>query len=356
METPTTLLSSPAGMRAVRIARRSLAIFVAATAFLAALSALLWNDRVELDRLGLETADTAPQPGAVSLTWFGVSTLLFDDGETQILIDGYFSRPGLADILFDRPVYNDAATINYVLNEYRMRRLAAIIPVHTHYDHAMDVGAIANRSKASILGSVSTANVARGAGVPEDQIVVVDATANEFRFGQFSVRLIESLHAPSGWRGSVPFDGSVDEPLAMPAEVSSWREGGCYSIVISHPQGTAIVQGSAGFIEGTLDDVEADVILLGVAMLDGLGRKYAERYWQSLVTATGAAYVIPIHFDDVTRPFGEIRSRPKIVDNLGRTVSWLKAFRDDWDPDTRIVLPPFGRPIALYPLPETPEA
>ena len=339
------------------LAWRSLAIAAAVVASLAALLALLWNDRVELDRLGLETADTAPRPGAVSLTWFGVSTLLFDDGETQILVDGYFSRPGIADIVFDRPVVNDAATINYVLHEYRMRRLAAIIPAHTHYDHAMDVGAIANRSKASILGSVSTANVARGAGVPEDQIVVVEPTANEFTFGQFTVRLIETQHAPFGWRGRVPFDGVVAEPLVMPAAVSAWREGGCYSIVISHPQGTAIVQGSAGFTDGALDDVKADVVLLGVAMLDGLGRDYAERYWQALVTATGARQVIPIHFDDVTRPFGDIRSPPKIIDNFGRTATWLEAFRQRWDQDTEIVLPPFGRAIMLYPSPEeTPEA
>ena len=31
----------------------------------------------------------------VKVTFFGVSTLLFDDGETQILLDGFFSRPSI---------------------------------------------------------------------------------------------------------------------------------------------------------------------------------------------------------------------------------------------------------------------
>ena len=37
-------------------------------------------------------------------------------------------------------VRKDVHYINYVMDEYRMRRLAAIIPVHSHWDHAIDVG------------------------------------------------------------------------------------------------------------------------------------------------------------------------------------------------------------------------
>ena len=135
---------------------------VAATALI-----LLWRDRPELYGNAWEAAVPAGAAAAdnVTVTWLGVTTLLFDDGETQILIDGFFSRPSLGDIIFDRPVANDAATINYALNEYGMRRLAAIIPTHSHFDHAMDVGSIANRSSASILGSPSTIAIARGAGV-----------------------------------------------------------------------------------------------------------------------------------------------------------------------------------------------
>jgi len=147
---------------------------------------LLWRERPSLDAIDWPSPAlaSAANADAVTVTWLGVTTLLFDDGETQILIDGFFSRPSLSDIVLRRPVDNDAATINYAMNEFRMRRLAAIIPVHSHFDHAMDVGAVANRSSASILGSESTAQVARGAGVPEDQITVVEA-ATSFEFGNF---------------------------------------------------------------------------------------------------------------------------------------------------------------------------
>jgi L-ascorbate metabolism protein UlaG (beta-lactamase superfamily) len=309
----------------------------------------LWRQRPSLDAIDWPTPAlaSAANADAVTVTWLGVTTLLFDDGETQILIDGFFSRPSLAEVVLRRPVDNDAPQINYVMNEFRMRRLAAIIPVHSHFDHAMDVGAIANRSSASILGSESTAQVARGAGVPEDQITVVKAAAS-FEFGDFRVTLRPIGHAPIGWRGSVPFDGIIEEPLTMPQPISAWRMGGGYTIIIEHPQGTALVQGSSAFKKYDLQDVAADVVFLGVGQLKSLGRNYAELYWQHTVTTTGSHSVYPIHFDDFTKPFGEVVLPPKIIDNFETTAQWLVEFQRRWDSDTSLFMPEFGKPIAIF--------
>ncbi len=309
----------------------------------------LWRDRPSLDNIHWPAPAVAGASAAdrVTVTWLGVSTLLFDDGETQILIDGFFSRPSLADLVLDRPVKNDAAIINYALDEFRMRRLAAVIPVHSHFDHAMDVGAIANRTSASIIGSASTAEIARGAGVPEDQITLA-AENQAYEFGQFKVTLLPARHAPIGWRGSVPLAGTIDAPLIPPQPVSAWREGRSYTVLIAHPEGTTIVHGSAGLLDGALHDVSADVAMLGVFGLDSLGRDYVEKYWQSLVTATGAHSVYAIHFDDFTRPFGEIVPGPKFLSDLSTIAEWFEALRDRWDTGTTLHLPEFGMPIAIY--------
>ena len=312
----------------------------------------LWHDRPSLAEIDWPAPvySSASVSDGVTATWLGVSTLLFDDGETQILIDGFFSRPTLMDAVMGRAIDNDAAMINYALDEFRMRRLAAIIPVHSHFDHAMDVGAIANRTSASVIGSASTAEVARGAGVPEDQITEV--TANQtYEFGRFTVTLLRSRHAPIGWRGTIPLAGTIDTPLIMPQPISAWREGGSYAIVIAHPEGTTIVQGSAGFTDGLLDGVSADVVMLSVGGLESIGQDYAEAYWQSLVTASGAHSVYLIHFDDFTRPFGEIEPAPRFLSDLNTTANWLETFRDRWDTGTQLFLPEFGRPIAIYPPP-----
>lgn len=332
-----------------RWARR--AAITVTTVVVAAAAALtwFWHDRVALD--GITWAPyplIEPRIDAVTMTWLGTTTMLFDDGETQVLIDGFISRPTIFDVVLRRPVSSDAATINYVLDEYRMRRLAAIIPAHSHWDHAMDVGALANRSSASIIGSESTANIARGAGVPEDQIIVTEPGAS-YTFGNFTVTMIASPHGPVGWGGSVPMAGTIDAPLEQPAPVQAYREGRSYSIVIAHPHGTTVVQASGGFTEHALDDVAADVVMLGVGLIEALGRDYAEQYWQAVVTRTGAKHVFPVHFDDPTRPFGEIQPYPRILGNFLKTVSRLEAIRDTWDADTRLHLPEFGKSVILYP-------
>lgn len=323
--------------------------FAAAFVIFMLLLTMLWRDRVALDDIPMPHAPAAAlDTGTVTIRWFGVSTLLIDDGTTQILIDGFISRPPLLDVLSQRPVFNDVATINRFLFENRINRLAAIIPSHSHFDHAMDVGAIANRSSASILGSETTANIARGAGVPEDQIVVIEDGA-EYSFGDFSVRLIESVHAPIGWGGSVPMPGEIDAPLEMPAPIGDFRAGTSYSIVVMHPLGSLLVQGSAGFREIALEDLKVDTVMLSVGLLEGLGRDYIERYWQKLVTSTGARVVVPVHFDDYTRPFGQIELAPRFLDNFSKTVRLLTEFRDTWDSNTRLYLPQFGVPFELYP-------
>ncbi len=333
----------------VTYAKRTAATIVIGAILIGVVAVMFWRDRPSIAAIDWPAPAIAStvSSDAVTVTWLGVTTLLFDDGETQILIDGFFSRPSIADILLGLPVNNDAAQINYAMNEFRMRRLAAIIPVHSHFDHAMDIGAIANRSSASILGSESTAQIARGAGVPEDQIAVVD-TATSFEFGAFKVTLKPVGHAPIGWRGSVPLDGVIAAPMTMPQPVSAWRMGGGFTVIIEHPQGTALVQGSAAFKEYELQDIAADAVFLGVAQLDSLGRDYAELYWQHTVTATGSHSVYPIHFDDFTKPFGEVVLAPRIIDNFEKTAGWLVEFTHRWDSDTSLFLPEFGKPIAVF--------
>lgn len=319
-----------------------------------ALVVVQWNDRPLLSDVGWPFyPEYEARPDAVTVTWLGVSTLLFDDGETQILIDGFFSRPSVADILFDVPVQSNAAEINFILDEYEMRRLAAIIPVHSHFDHAMDIGAIANRSSASILGSESIAQIARGAGVPEDQIAVID-NDGLFTFGEFTVTMIDSAHAPIGWGGAVPFAGEITKPLALPAPVSAWRSGKSYSIIVAHAQGTTLIQGSAGFLPGALDRVRADVVMLGTWGLDSLGYEHAEQYWLASVTSTGAKRILPIHFEDYTRPFGEIELSPRLLDDFTATARRLDKIRTTWDNDAQLYLPEFGKRVVLY-SPELPE-
>ncbi len=308
----------------------------------------LWQDRPSIDALRLQSTEIT-ETGAfgVKVTWLGSTTLLFDDDETQILIDGFLTRPGVLDIVFRRPIESDVATINYVLDEFRLRRLAAIIPVHSHYDHAMDVGAIANRSSAAVVGTESTANIARGAGVPDEQIILV-TNGDTLEFGKFTVTFITSRHVPNGVGDGHLIAGFMSEPLKQPADFTEWREGGSWSILISHLLGTTLVQRSAGFIDEALADTQADVVMMSVAGLTSQGRKYTRDYWHQVVEPTGATRVFVLHYDDSTQPFGQTKLFPTSIDNVVASVQWLDALAKASDRGIDILRPTFGEPAILY--------
>ena len=284
---------------------------------------------------GIPVRAAPADSSAVSVTWFGVTTLLFDDGETQILIDGFLSRPEFEDL--DSLAEPDAALIEQMARG-AFDRVAMITPVHSHFDHAMDVGAVAMATNATVVGSASTANIARGAGVDESRIVVVDDRHRQ-QFGKFTVEVIRSAHAPLV-NGGPPIPGTIDAPLEPPVRIGDWKEGGSFTIVVGHPAGTALIQGSAGYAEGALAGTAADVVYLGIGGLGSLGKDHAAAYFNEIVGPTGARCVVPIHWDDFSLPFGEIAWRGSIYD-----VEWLREFAAQRDPAPGLATLPFGEAV-----------
>jgi len=332
----------------LRFARIVLLAAAGLLAFLSLLFWRMWQIRGSVDSIGWEYAMVASEPGEhVTATWLGTTTILFDDGETQILIDGAFTRVGPLSTIFLRPVRSDIATINYAMTTYGMSRLAAIVPVQSHHDHAIDVGHVANRSNAVVLGSESTAMIARGADVPVDQYQVL-ASGETRQFGDFTIRLLANVHSPIGRDGQEIFPGVIERPLRQPARISEYRTGVAWSVLLSHPRGTTLVQGSAGFVEGLLDGESVDVVMASVAGLSGLGEAYTREFWAETVTSTEAPRVIAIHHDDFTAPFGEVRLSPDMFDKVLMTARWIDDVIAEGDGTTTIELPPFGKPIILY--------
>jgi L-ascorbate metabolism protein UlaG (beta-lactamase superfamily) len=315
----------------------------------------MWNDRPDPYRLGIPAADPSDgstRPGSsgghVTLTWLGVTTLLFDDAETQLLVDGFFSRPTLLDLALDREITPDVEAVDAALAAAGITQLDAVMTVHSHFDHALDTALVAQRTGAVVIGSQSTANLARGAGLPESRIRTASEEGGSWTFGRFRVEFVRSRHMPVNDAGDPPFPGRIEAPLAPPAPVSAWREGGSYTIVVHHPAGSTLVQGSAGFVPGALSGHRADVVLLGVGGLGRLGRAYTEDYWREVVSVTGARWVLPVHFDDFTLPYGEVGSFPRAIEDLEWSLGWLMELAGGEAAPVRLELPTFRQPIRLY--------
>lgn len=273
------------------------------------------------------TVASAGPDAELTVAWMGVSTLLVDDGTSALMTDGFFSRPSLLDVAL-RKLTPSAARIDEALQRAGVERLAAVLPVHTHFDHALDSAAVAERTGASVIGGESAANIARGQGLSEDRILVATPGA-PLTVGAFEVTLIESDHCPPD-----RFPGSITSPVVPPAKASAYRCGEAWSTLVAHrPTGRRLlIQGSAGFVPGALAGRHAEVAYLGVGQLGVQPERYIKQYWNETVRTVGARRVVLIHWDDFFRPLSApLRALPYAGDDLDVTMRVLTAlaYRDD---------------------------
>src|SRR5688572_14188292 len=117
------------------------------------------RSRPEIDRYAAIAMPEATDDAGLRVTFLGVSTLLFRDSSAAILIDGFFTRPGILQVATGK-IGPDPARIDAALAKAGIRKLDAVITVHSHYDHAMDTPAVAERTGALVVGSPSTAWIA----------------------------------------------------------------------------------------------------------------------------------------------------------------------------------------------------
>ena len=299
--------------------------------------AIIWRIRPGMDRYAQHHYAAPPYAGALTATWYGVTALLLSDGTSSIFVDPFFTRPeGLFNMVLDREIAPDEAVIRRWLERAGVTRLDAVLVSHSHFDHSMDAGVVAKLTGATLVGSESTANVGRGDGLAESQIKVMKP-GEAMRFGSFTVTFIESVHA--GATGGAP-TGEITEPLKLPAHYLDYKLGGVFSLVIEHPQGTVLHQGSAGFVPGFLKGRKANVVFLGVAIIDDL-----DTYLREVVDAVGADRIVPTHWDDFTRSLDEPLTPMPIAVRLDRFFD--DAFR--LRPLIKIETLNLGERVALFP-------
>lgn len=306
-----------------RALQRAGAALLALAALAAVYVAVQGNRHPSLDPYRhLTLPEAAAGSGGVRVRFAGTATLLFDDGQTAWMTDGFFTRPPASAVVFGR-IAPDAARIDRELERLGVTKLAAVVPVHSHYDHAMDAPLVARRTDAMLVGSSSTLNVGRGLGLGEERMREVQP-GDTLQLGRFKLSFIASRHSPTPFTDGETFDPIV-APLVPPARATAWREGQTWSILVEHDSGfTALIQGSAGFIPGALSGRRADTVFLGIGTLGKKDEAYRETYWNEVVKRVGAKRVIPIHWDAFWRPLDEpLVTMPLLLDDFGAAIDDL---------------------------------
>jgi L-ascorbate metabolism protein UlaG (beta-lactamase superfamily) len=297
-------------------------------------------------------SDDVP-PGAVTVRYTGTATLVISDGDTTLIVDGWFSRPGPLS-LFLGEIEPDLAAIEKGLARNGVTRAAAVLPVHSHYDHAMDSPEVAKRTGALLLGSEATANIGRGWGLPEEQIRVVK-DRDVLHFGRFTLLVIESRHfefPDPEMRARALEDPEITAPLVPPVGAFEYKLGKAYALQVIHPRGTLLVQGSAGYVEGAFEGVAADVVFLGTGGLGSQTPEYRETYWRETVERTNPSRIIPIHWDSLTGPIegpfrGPVRIAGFLAEGTDRTLGFLRE-KQARNPEIQFTTLPRYDPVVLF--------
>jgi len=265
--------------------------------------------------------------GQLNVTFFGTSTLLFDDGQTQIIVDGFFSRPKASKVIFGK-LRSDKKLMSELVEKYDLQRLKGVFVCHSHYDHAMDAPLLSKQTGAVLYGSFSTLNLGKGEHLP-DSAMRLYTIGEKTQIGNFTVTILNSKHTPpfkilGKSNATDPAHPDIEEPLHQPTKVKHYIEGGTYDVYIEYGAKRVLVKASTNYIPNALVDYPCDVLFLGTAMLGIMPDSFQQQYYKETVKTTGAKTVIPIHWDNFMKPLkNPLIPLPNISDNVGAGFEFL---------------------------------
>ncbi len=261
----------------------------------------------------------ALRPGEVRVTFLGTTTLLVDDGTTQLLFDAFITDISLSTAIFGQ-LQTDPAKVDATLARVGADRIKGIFVSHSHYDHSLDAPYIAKRTNATLHGSPSTLNIGRGGDVPEAQLQPYQV-GQPVKIGDFTVTVLASKHSP-GTKGG---DGTpITQPLRQPADAGDYLEGGSFDFLVEYGTQSLLIKASAGFLPGALDNVRADAMFCGTAGSMGKDAAFRTEFYEQTVAKVRPKLFVPLHWNDFFTPVtGHLTTNMKAIDDVAAGWDYL---------------------------------
>ena len=268
--------------------------------------------------------------GGLTIRYLGVSGYEVTDGKTVVLLDPTPTRPPPSALLTG-PLVPDEA-----YGALTCPRADFILVNHSHFDHVLDVPAIALRTKATVLGSQSTVNLARSRGVPADHARVVKP-GDHLTLGTFTIDVRGSRHTDIAgisqpMDGVIPADAGalwfwqfkLDQTLAFRLEANG-------TSIWFHPTST--------FAKGEVGGPPAASLIVGVT-----GEKPTRQKVDGLLAEARPVRVLPTHYDNFFQPRQkglaampgfDLASPRRLFLEANPALTWITL-----DYDTPLFLPP----------------
>lgn len=254
--------------------------------------------------------------GKVRVRWLGTAGFAIEHEGTVVLIDPYLTRASLRDCVFSHLEPDHTAIVRHV------PRASAIVVGHTHFDHVLDVPAIARHTGAEVFGSRSAAALCLASGVPANKVRDVERNPGSepvtAEVGPFTLRFLPSAHSRF-MLGRVPFPGEITDCDDVPLRAERYRCGAVFAVEIRVAGRTLLHVGSAELVTGMATRKEPDLLMLCVA-----GWTSSPDLPERVASAFSPRNVLLSHWDDFFRPLGEparalpAMAMPRLVDRLGK--------------------------------------
>ncbi len=239
-----------------------------------------------------------PLKPRLEIEWLGTAGYRITYEGRSLLIDPYLTRVPLSSVLRREVVHADPRLHDRILSD--VGDVNAILVGHTHFDHAIDVPALARRFGARAYGSGSLAQLMSLHGLGSQAVQVAPDQAYEI--GPFVVRFVPSLHSKLILGYAVPSDGELSCEHLDALAPTAYRCGQVYGIHITAGGTSLYHQGSANLIDELVPSGGVDIFLAGIA-----GRRFTDRYWERILGRLDPAVVVASHYDDFFRPLTQPR-------------------------------------------------
>lgn len=250
---------------------------------------------------------------AVRVTWLGTAGFSIEHEGYTVLIDPYLTRASLLRCARGGLVTDASLVATHT------PKANAIVAGHTHFDHALDVPAIARHTGATVYGSTSCARLCRAAGVEAARVVDVESkTAREpvrAEVGPFELRFVASAHSAFAL-GRVPFPGDIADCAELPLGVTEYRCGAVFSVDVRVAGRRIYHLGSADLVDANTT-AGVDLLLCCVA-----GWTTTPRFAPRVMSALRPGAVLLSHWDNFFSPLTSgakplpAMKMPRLVDAL----------------------------------------